>query len=131
MQMRSMLLGAMAVTLLMGGSVMAKDYAGGAIKSVKMGNHEVLTNAKGQTLYTYDKDAAGVSNCTGLCAFGWPPERAAKGATAGGGFAPINARRGAIWAFHGHPLYRYIGDHKAGDVKGDGVDGIWHAAIIR
>ena len=83
------------------------------------------------TLYVYDKDTSGVSNCTGLCAFAWPPMKADRGAAPAGNFAPIAARGGAIWAFKGHPLYRYIGDHKAGDVTGDGAEGVWHAAIIR
>src|SRR5205085_4862425 len=29
--------------------------------------------------------------------------------------------------YRGMPLYRYSGDEKAGDVKGQGVGGVWHA----
>jgi predicted lipoprotein with Yx(FWY)xxD motif len=66
-----------------------------------------------------------------MCRLGWPPLRAANGAEASDGFAPVNSRGGAIWAFKGHPLYRFSGDHKAGDVKGDGAEGIWHAVLLR
>ena len=41
----------------------------------------VLTNSAGMTLYTFDKDAAGVgkSTCNGPCATNWPPLLAACG----------------------------------------------------
>src|SRR6266568_5595081 len=33
----------------------------------------ILVDAQGITLYRYDKDSAGTSNCTGSCATVWPP----------------------------------------------------------
>ena len=36
----------------------------------------VLADAKGMTLYTFDKDADGKSNCNGKCAENWPPLKA-------------------------------------------------------
>src|SRR6185437_12433588 len=33
----------------------------------------IVTDPKGMTLYTYDKDTQGQSNCTGQCAVNWPP----------------------------------------------------------
>ena len=44
----------------------------------------MLVDAKGMALYTYDKDATGVSNCTGQCAQNWPPLLAEAGAKAEG-----------------------------------------------
>ena len=34
---------------------------------------KVLTDSKGMTLYTFDKDAGGKSACNGPCATNWPP----------------------------------------------------------
>ena len=58
----------------------AEDYAGGAIKSAETSAGEILTDAKGMTLYTFDKDTAGTSNCYDKCAVNWPPLIAAAGA---------------------------------------------------
>ena len=35
-----------------------------------------LADARGMTLYTFDRDAAGKSNCNGQCAVNWPPLKA-------------------------------------------------------
>src|SRR5439155_9418277 len=44
----------------------------------------ILVNAQGITLYRYDRDSAGTSNCTGSCATVWPPLAAAGGTLTGG-----------------------------------------------
>ncbi len=89
----------------------------------------VLVAPDGRTLYTYDKDDKGVSNCSGLCAAAWPPLLAPDGAQATDGFTVI-MRSGSDkqWAYNGKPLYVYIGDSMPGDVDGDGADGVWHVA---
>lgn len=108
---------------------MAEDYASGAIKTMQSAQGEILTDAKGMTLYTYDKDTAGVSNCSGGCAVKWPPLMATKGAKAAGAFTLIKrADGGEQWAADGKPLYLWQGDKKPGDVTGDGVGGVWHLA---
>jgi predicted lipoprotein with Yx(FWY)xxD motif len=91
----------------------------------------ILTNAEGRTLYTYDKDGAGVSNCTGGCAFAWPPLLAEHAAMDNGAFTQITRADGRRqWAHDGKPLYRYIGDIAAGDVHGDNKGGVWHVVKI-
>ncbi len=89
----------------------------------------VLVAPDGMTLYTYDKDGDGISNCSGFCAVAWPPLLADDNAEATDSFTVI-ARSGGDpqWAYNGQPLYLYIGDSKPGDVDGDGVDGVWHVA---
>jgi predicted lipoprotein with Yx(FWY)xxD motif len=90
---------------------------------------EVLTGPDGMTLYTYDKDSEGTSNCTGVCAVAWPPLYAAADAAPHDGFTPIARPDGSRqWAYRGDPLYFYVGDSKPGDVRGDGVDDLWHVA---
>lgn len=84
----------------------------------------------GFTLYVFDNDAPNDSNCNGSpCAVNWPPLYADNGATATGDFS-IVTRDDATrqWAFKGQPLYFFAGDAAAGDVNGDQVGGIWHAA---
>ena len=97
----------------------------GKTRQTAAGN--VLVDGKGMTLYTYDKDAPGKSNCTGMCAAFWPPAQAAPGATPQGNFTLVdrggNARQ---WAYKGKPLYGYLRDDKPGDASGNGADGVWH-----
>ncbi|WP_216665256.1 hypothetical protein [Pseudoruegeria sp. HB172150] len=87
----------------------------------------VMTDLKGMTLYTFDNDTAGTSNCYGGCAQSWPPFIAQAGAAAEGPFSLVTRKDGAQqWAVNGMPLYYWAGDRKAGDVNGDGVGGVWH-----
>ncbi len=88
-----------------------------------------LTDFAGMTLYTYDKDQSGVSNCTGSCAQVWKPYTS--GATAES-MLPTNitvikrSDGSSQFAWKGMPLYYYASDQKVGDLTGDGKGGIWH-----
>lgn len=74
-------------------------------------------DAKGMTLYSFDKDVAGKSNCNDKCA-------AAAGSKAAGDWTIVKRDDGSeMWAYEGHPLYTFVDDKKAGDVTGDNVDG--------
>ena len=87
----------------------------------------VMASKEGKTLYSFDKDAAGQSNCNGGCAAAWPPFMVANAALAGGDFSIVKRDDGASqWAFKGKPLYFFAGDAKAGDVNGDKQGGVWH-----
>ncbi len=126
--MRSFLLAtaALAVTLPL---AYADDYAGGAVKSMETANGEILTDANGMTLYTFDNDTAGTSNCYDACAANWPPLAAADGATAEGDYSVVTRKDGTMqWAYEGKPLYLWIKDKAPGDMTGDGVKGVWHVA---
>jgi len=90
---------------------------------------DYLADFQGMTLYTYDKDTAGVSNCYTGCAKAWPPY------TSGAvdqGVMPANVtiitRTDGTkqFAYKGMPLYYYATDTKVGDITGDGVGGVWH-----
>lgn len=124
----ALLAGALALSL-MSGAALAADYAGGAVKSVEMGGKEMLTDANGMTLYFYDKDAAGVTNCYDKCAANWPPVFADAAAKADGDFTIVDRTDGTkMWAYKGKPLYLWVKDTKPGDTTGDGVGGVWHTA---
>ena len=126
---RSLLLGAAALALF-STAALAEDYAGGAVKTAEIGGKAVLTNAAGMTLYTFDNDKAGVSNCYDKCAVNWPPALADASAKADGEFTLVERKDGTkMWAHEGMPLYTWIKDTKAGDVTGDGVGGVWHTAL--
>ncbi|MBK7900684.1 MAG: hypothetical protein KA603_01330 [Azonexus sp.] len=89
----------------------------------------VLTNKEGRTLYTFDKDSSGKSNCSGGCAGAWPPFAVANPALAGGDFSIVAREDGGTqWAFKGKPLYFFAGDTKPGERNGDGQGGTWHVA---
>jgi predicted lipoprotein with Yx(FWY)xxD motif len=109
---------------------LADEFAGGAIHTMDTDKGEVLTDAKGMTLYIFDKDTAGVTNCYNQCAINWPPLVAADGAMADGDYTLVDRTDGAKqWAHKGMPLYLWKDDHAPGDVTGDGVGGVWHIVM--
>ncbi len=83
----------------------------------------------GFSLYTFDNDEAGVSNCSGGCLSNWPALMANEGADAQAPYSLIERGLGEFqWALNGQALYFFAGDTDAGDVTGDGVGGVWHLA---
>jgi predicted lipoprotein with Yx(FWY)xxD motif len=98
-------------------------------KTADTSKGKALVDAKGMTLYIFDKDAPGKSNCNGTCATNWPPLMAAADAKASGDWSTVKRDDGSMmWAYKGKPLYTWVKDTKAGDVTGDGVNQIWHIA---
>jgi predicted lipoprotein with Yx(FWY)xxD motif len=91
---------------------------------------KVLTDARGMTLYTFDKDAGGKSACNGPCAANWPPLMAAADAKPAANYTVVVRADGSKqWAYKGKPLYTWKNDHKPGDITGDGfLNGTWHIA---
>jgi len=93
----------------------------------------VLAAAGGKTLYTSGRDAdSGRSVCDAKCAEVWIPLAAPLVATPHDEWTIVQRDDGTRqWARSGRPLYTYSGDFKAGDMRGDGRDGIWHAVTIQ
>ena len=90
---------------------------------------KALVDGKGMTLYVFDRDTAGTSNCNDKCAANWPPLLAAAGPAASGNWTIVTrADGGKQWAYKGKPLYTFSKDAKPGDVTGDGVNNVWHVA---
>ncbi|HEY6633797.1 MAG TPA: hypothetical protein VIZ90_20255, partial [Rhizobiaceae bacterium] len=93
------------------------------------GTQKILADANGRSLYTFDKDQPGKSECTLLCAVAWPPLIAPKDASASGHWSLVRRWDGDMqWAYKGSPLYTYRHDRNPGDVTGDGAEGVWHVA---
>jgi len=98
-------------------------------KTADTSKGKALVDGKGMTLYVFDRDAAGKSNCTGQCATNWPPFAAAGDAKPSGDWTIITRDDGGKqWAYKGRPLYDWSKDTKPGDATGDGVNNVWHIA---
>lgn len=92
----------------------------------------IVVNDKGMTVYVYDNDTAnsGKSSCTGVCITTWPAVTTTSATPMVSG---VTGKVGTIPAangtkqitLNGHPLYTYVGDSAKGDVKGQGLQGVW------
>ena len=87
----------------------------------------ILVDAKGMTVYTFDKDTAnsGKSVCNGPCAKLWPPV-APMGMPAAPYSTVTRDDGSAQLAYQGKPLYLYEADKKPGERTGDNFKDIWH-----
>lgn len=103
--------------------------AASVVKTMGTAKGQVLTGINDMTLYTFDQDSNGVSSCYDECAKNWPPFIAMKGAKVSGEYSLVKRKDGnEQWAKDGMPLYYWVKDKKAGDVTGDGVNGVWRVA---
>ena len=120
---------ALATTLSAGTAFAAAHAPKASIHTITIESGKIYTDSKGMSLYTFDKDSKGVSNCNDGCAVKWPPLMAPAKAEGAGQFSVITRADGSKqWAVNGMPLYTWIKDKKPGDVTGDGVKGVWHIA---
>lgn len=113
--------------VLAAGPALAAQYVGQPVVHKAL-DGKTLTAPDGSTLYVYANDKKDSPTCTGSCKEIWPPERAAANAHAKGQFGIIRRMDGTRqWTYEGKPLYGYVKDKKAGDVKGADVPG-WFVA---
>ncbi|MBB4676036.1 hypothetical protein [Crossiella cryophila] len=119
----------------------AKAAAGGqnaaatlnVVASSDLGN--IVTDVNGLTLYRFDKDTAkpSKSNCAAKCLEAWPPAlvtgsvrvQGVDEALVGSVKRPDGSEQLTLG---GWPLYRFAQDTKAGDTKGQAVQGTWFVA---
>ncbi|MGW0517077.1 hypothetical protein [Crossiella sp. NPDC003009] len=104
-----------------------------AVASSELGN--IVTDVNGLTLYRFDKDTAkpSKSNCAGKCLEAWPPVlvngnvtvQGVDQALVGSVKRPDGSEQVTLG---GWPLYRFTQDAKAGDTKGQAVQGTWFVA---
>lgn len=94
----------------------------------------VVVDGKGMTVYVFDKDTAnsGKSSCNAGCSAAWPAVKATSStppvAGVTGKVGSITRDDGTVQVtINGLPLYTYAKDAAPGDVKGQGVGGIWWA----
>ncbi len=106
--------------------------AAGSVKlAVPVSGVEQTSTAErdGFTLYTFDNDTAGVSNCSGTCLTNWPALIAHAGAEAIAPYSLVERTSGEMqWALNGMPLYFFAGDTEAGQTNGEAVGNNWFVA---
>jgi predicted lipoprotein with Yx(FWY)xxD motif len=97
-----------------------------SVRSTSLG--DILVDAKGMTLYLFEKDTGTTSTCSGQCATFWPP-LTTKGAPKAGSGADADklstSKRSdgtTQVTYNGHPLYYYAPDQKPGDTTGQGLN---------
>ena len=86
----------------------------------------ILTDSNEMTVYVFDKDTDGVSNCEGGCAKVWPPVLAPNEEPKAPLSVVIRKDKTRQLAYKKRPIYLYEGDEKPGEINGDGLDQIWH-----
>lgn len=93
---------------------------------------EIVVDGTGMTVYMFDNDTQGAdaSACAGQCAENWPAvttesaDPVVEGVT--GEIGTITGVDGSTQVtLNGWPLYYFVGDTSAGDVTGQGVQGVW------
>ena len=120
---------ALATTLAASGAYANAHAPQANIHTITIDGGKIYTDSKGMSLYTFDKDTKGMSNCNGECAVKWPPLMAVDAAQDKGQFSVITRADGTKqWAVNGMALYTWFKDKKSGDMTGDGVKGVWHIA---
>ena len=121
----------LAVVLLAGYAHAADKMPKGVQERKTDSGMSVLADAKGMTLYTFDKDMNGMSMCTDKCAQNWPALVAGPNAKPMGDWTIVDRQDGTKqWAYKGKPLYTFVKDMKAGDTMGNGAgNGVWHVAM--
>ena len=111
----------------------AKAASGADAMTASTSLGTVVVNSKGLTAYYFDADKpnSGTSACTGGCAALWPaitttsatPKVTGITGTVGTITDPAGTKQITI---NGRPIYTFANDSKAGDVNGQGVQGVWY-----
>lgn len=131
MHLRTIALAAAAAALMAPAALGPAAAQEGAISMMETDLGEILTDANGMTLYIFDRDEPGVTNCYEQCAINWPPLLAEEGAMAEGHYSLVERNDGTMqWAYDGMPLYLWINDENPGDTTGDGVGDVWHVVPV-
>ena len=94
-----------------------------------IGNY--LVDGHGNTLYYFNRDAMGKSDCNGNCIKNWPAFSVSSivvpSALSASDFATITRADGKSQVtYKGYPLYYFVRDKSRGDVTGQGVNNAWY-----
>lgn len=87
----------------------------------------ILANQAGLTLYTFDVDGPGVSNCHGGCLTVWPAIIVTDEQEVEAPFSVTQRPSGELQLMLDQkPLYLFVGDKRPGDILGDNLQNVWH-----
>ena len=101
------------------------------LKTADTPKGKTFVDAKGMTLYTFDKDAGGKIDVQRPLRRELAAARGRRRRQADRGDMTIVVRDDGkkMWAYKGKPLYTFKKDMAAGDTNGDGfLNGAWHMA---
>ncbi len=104
----------------------ASTSARTTVSTAKTGLGTVVADARGRTLYLFEKDTRRHSACSGACAVYWPPlitrgKPLARGGARQALLGTIKRSNGSLQVtYAGHPVYRYIQDTRRGQTSGQG-----------
>lgn len=95
------------------------------------GSTFILANSLQQSLYVFDPDQdAGKPACNGKCAEVWPPITLSTEEIAALNNPDLGVQKRDSGlnqlTFKGRPVYLFNLDRTVGDIKGDGIGGVWH-----
>jgi predicted lipoprotein with Yx(FWY)xxD motif len=113
-----------------GGTTSASSGSKLATKDVS-GLGKVVVDGNGRTVYVFDKDTSGKSNCEGDCLAKWPVVPAGEGTPQLDGIdaslvGTVTRSDGSKQlSIGGLPIYLFAQDTKAGEAKGQAVGGVW------
>ncbi|HEY3050315.1 MAG TPA: hypothetical protein VGJ40_01200 [Gaiellaceae bacterium] len=105
----------------------AAGHRGAVVKLGQSGLGRILVDPHGKTLYMWAHDRRSRSTCYGACARSWPPlvtrgkPRALMGARAALLGTSLRRDGKRQVTYHGHPLYYFARDRKAGQTLGAGL----------
>jgi predicted lipoprotein with Yx(FWY)xxD motif len=131
----SLAVAALAVVVGVSAALASPAVAPVTVKTAKVADFgTVLVNGSGFTLYRYTPDQKGKSVCSGACSAYWPPLIVTGKAKPVAGTGVVASKLGTIKrsngqmqvTYAGYPLYRYAGDAKAGETKGQGFEKTWY-----
>jgi len=96
------------------------------------GGKNILANSEGMTLYTFDRDQVGVSNCHDGCLRTWPAVIIQDQSEVEQPYGVIVRDSGELQlTLERKPLYTFVGDIKVGDINGDNLSGVWHMVELK
>jgi predicted lipoprotein with Yx(FWY)xxD motif len=99
----------------------AGKHVGSKISLRHTSDGKVLVGSNGHSLYMFLADTKNHSNCGPACRKKWPPVTVSGKPKAGTGVSAshLTVIKGHQVSYYGHPLYTYVKDTKAGQVKGE------------
>jgi predicted lipoprotein with Yx(FWY)xxD motif len=129
------------VVLVLAAAILTSAAAAGTTAAAKVKLQQtslgqILADSHGKTLYFFAHDKGRKSTCYGACGAYWPALTTKGKPRAGAGvrkalLGTTRRRDGRLQVtYHGHPLYRFSGDTRAGDTTGEGLTdfgGVWDA----
>jgi predicted lipoprotein with Yx(FWY)xxD motif len=117
-----------AVALIAAGLAGASKSGSATVGAQRSKFGRILVDARGRSLYLFEKDKHGMSSCNGACASLWPPLIASGKPRAGSGVKASllgrTKRKDGRWqvTYNRHPLYTFVNDTKKGQTNGEGFN---------